>query len=260
MDCARIENLLDGYLDRELDRDDVIVVKRHLESCGECSRAFTARSSMTAAIKKYAAYHPATAALANRIRAQVAQRTAERAPQPRERRFKIPDWTRWLPLGAAFATIMLATTLVTLQLAAVPDDDRIVSQLLSGHSRAIVTGHEIDVASSDQHTVKPWLSSKLDFSPAVVDLSPSGFPLRGGRLDYVNNRPVAVLVYGHAQHLVDLFIWPEDAAADARIGHTFSKRGVNVVHWTAAGMTYWAVSDITKTDLESFAQHYARAR
>jgi len=260
MDCARIENLLDGYLDRELDRDVVTTVERHLKVCGDCSRSFAERSSIATAIRKDATYHPAPAALAKRIRAQIAQTTTHRAEKPRERHFKFSEWGRWFQLGGAFATTVLATTLVTLQLTRVPADETIANELLSGHSRSIVTGHQIDVVSSDQHTVKPWLSSKLDFSPAVTDLTASGFPLRGGRLDYVNNRPVAVLVYGHRQHLIDLFIWPEDAAADKGVSRTFSKRGVNVLHWTAAGMTYWAVSDINNADLEVFAERYASAR
>jgi anti-sigma factor RsiW len=260
MDCADIKSLLDGYLDRELDRHLVTTVERHLKVCDDCSRSVAARSSIATAIKKDATYHPASAALAHRIRAQIAHTRVPRAQRPPERRFKLFEWGRWLQLGGALATAVLVTTLVTLQLTGGREDEPIVGQVFSGHSRSIVTGHQIDVASSDQHTVKPWLSSKLDFSPVVPDLTASGFPLRGGRLDYVNNRPVAVLVYGHREHLIDLFIWPEDAAADSRVTRTYSKRGVNVVHWTAATMTYWAVSDITRADLEVFAQRYATAQ
>jgi anti-sigma factor RsiW len=117
----------------------------------------------------------------------------------------------------------------------------------------------MDVASSDLHTVKAWLCSKLDFSPGVTDVAAAGFPLQGGRLDYMNDRPVAVLVYGHRQHVIDLFIWPEDTAADKAPSRSFSKRGMNVLHWTASGMTYWAVSDVGKTDLQEFAERYASA-
>jgi anti-sigma factor RsiW len=136
----------------------------------------------------------------------------------------------------------------------------IAEQVINGHSRAVLTSHQIDVASSDQHTVKPWLSSKLDFSPAVTDLTTAGFPLRGARLDYVDNRPVAVLVYGHRQHVIDLFIWPDDGAPDRSRTRSFSKRGLNVLHWSAAGMTHWAVSDLNSADLEAFADRYASAK
>jgi anti-sigma factor RsiW len=148
---------------------------------------------------------------------------------------------------------------VTLQLAGIPEDQKIVEQILSGHSRAVLTSHEIDVASSDQHTVKPWLSSRLDFSPMVTDLTTSGFPLRGGRLDYVNHRPVAVLVYAHRQHVIDLFIWPDEAAPDTSRSRGFARRGLNVLQWSAGGMTYWAVSDLNSADLAAFAERYASA-
>ncbi|MDT7811526.1 MAG: hypothetical protein QOJ42_1442, partial [Acidobacteriaceae bacterium] len=174
--------------------------------------------------------------------------------------FRLPAWSRWFQLGGAVAAAVVVTTVATLQLTSVPDDQRIAEQVLSGHSRSLLTSHQIDVASSDQHTVKPWLSSKLDFSPTVTDLTTSGFPLRGGRLDYVDNRPVAVLVYGHRQHVIDLFIWPDEAVSDASRTRVFSKRGLNLRHWAVAGMTYWAVSDINTADLEAFAEHYASAR
>jgi anti-sigma factor RsiW len=259
MDCARLRSLLDEYLDRELEPGASMSIAEHLRACDDCSRAVAARSALGTAIKKEAAYYRAPPALANRIRAQVVQTTTRTAAKPTTRRFNPLEWRRWLPLGAAVAATVVATSFATLQLAGMDRDETVVAQLISGHSRSIVTGHEIDVASSDQHTVKPWLSSKLDFSPGVTDLAAAGFPLQGGRLDYMNDRPVAVLVYGHRQHVIDLFIWPEDTAADKAPSRSFSKRGMNVLHWTASGMTYWAVSDVGKTDLQEFADRYASA-
>ena len=258
MDCARLRSLLDEYLDRELDPEASMSIAEHLRACDDCSRVVAARSALGTAIKKEAAYYRAPPALANRIRAQIAQTTTRTAAKSTTRRFNPLEWRRWLPLGAAVAATVVVTSFATLQLAGIDRDETVVAQLISGHSRSIVTGHEIDVASSDQHTVKPWLSSKLDFSPGVTDLAAAGFPLRGGRLDYLNDRPVAVLVYGHRQHVIDLFIWPEDIEAKAT-SRSFSKRGINVLHWTAAGMTYWAVSDVAKADLQEFAERYASA-
>ncbi|HEY0336719.1 MAG TPA: anti-sigma factor [Burkholderiales bacterium] len=260
MDCARIEKLLDTYLDRELDRQSVMSVEEHLKGCGECGRKLDARSALSARIRKEATYYPAPAALASRIRAHVDGAAPAHKDKSRQPRFGLPDWGRWFQLGGAVAAAVVVTTIATLQLTGTPDDQRVVDQVLSGHSRSVLTSHQIDVASSDQHAVKPWLSSKLDFSPAVTDLTTSGFPLRGGRVDYVDNRPVAVLVYGHRQHVIDLFIWPADAAADTRRSRSYSKRGLNVLHWTAGGMTYWAVSDVNAADLEAFAEHYASAK
>jgi mycothiol system anti-sigma-R factor len=259
MDCAETRKLLDSYLDRELDGESVIAVGRHLDGCGECKRMFDLHSSMASAIRERATYHPAPASLANRIRAQIAQE----APRPRNsrpRRVRWPLSNRWLQLSSAVAAAVLITSIATTQLATRSGDQMIAEQVINGHSRAVLTSHQIDVASSDQHTVKPWLSSKLDFSPAVTDLTTAGFPLRGARLDYVDNRPVAVLVYGHRQHVIDLFIWPDDGAPDRSRTRSFSKRGLNVLHWSAAGMTHWAVSDLNSADLEAFADRYASAK
>jgi len=260
MDCARIEKLLDTYLDRELDRQSVISVEQHLQVCGECGRKLDARSSLSSRIRKEATYYPAPASLGTRIRGQIDGAARAKREKTRQPRSRFPDWSRWLQLGGAVAAAVVVTSIATVQLTGTPDDQRTVDQVLSGHSRSVLTSHQIDVASSDQHTVKPWLSSKLDFSPAVTDLTTSGFPLRGGRLDYVDNRPVAVLVYGHRQHVIDLFIWPADSTADTRRTRSFSKRGLNVLHWTAGGMTYWAVSDVNAADLQAFAEHYASAK
>ena len=260
MDCKKTENLLDSYIDRELDRDGAAAVDGHLRVCGECRRTFDAHSSITSSIKKHATYYPAPATLANRIRAQVSQAAKQPAEKTRQHRFRWPEWNRWLQLGSAVAAAVIVTTIATFQLAGRSEDQIIAEQVINGHSRSILTNHQIDVASSDQHTVKPWLSSKLDFSPTVTDLTTAGFPLRGGRLDYVDNRPVAVLIYGHRQHVIDLFIWPDDAALDMSRTRSFSKRGLNVLQWSAAGMTYWAVSDVNSSDLEAFAERYASAK
>jgi anti-sigma factor RsiW len=259
MDCMETRTLLGSYLDRELDRKSVIAVGRHLDGCGECRRMFDLHSSITSAIRKRATYHPASASLANRIRAQIAQ-AAIRPENSRPPRVTRPLWNRWLQLGSAVAAAVIITSIATTQLASNSGDQMIAEQIINGHSRAILTSHQIDVASSDQHTVKPWLSSKLDFSPTVADLTTAGFPLRGGRLDYVDNRPVAVLVYGHRQHVIDLFIWPDDGMTDRSRTRGFSKRGLNVLRWGAAGMTHWAVSDLNSADLETFAERYASSK
>jgi anti-sigma factor (TIGR02949 family) len=235
MDCARIEKLLNTYLDRELDRQSVMSVEQHLKGCSECGRKLDARSALSSRIRKEATYYPAPASLASRIRAQVDGAAPAYREKTRQPRFRLPDWSRWFQLGGAVAAAVVVTTIATLQLAATPDDQRVVDQVLSGHSRSVLTSHQID-------------------------LTTTGFPLRGGRLDYVDNRPVAVLVYGHRQHVIDLFIWPADATADTRRSRSFSKRGLNVLHWTAGGMTYWAVSDVNAADLEAFAEHYASAK
>jgi anti-sigma factor RsiW len=230
-----------------------------LRACSDCSQKFDSRAPLSSIIKKQATYHSAPVALADRIHAQFEGWRPAYREKPRAAHFRMFDWGRWLQLAGAVAAAVVLTTTITLQLAGTPGDQRIAEQIISGHSRSVLTSHQIDVASSDQHTVKPWLSARLDFSPAVIDLAASGFPLRGGRLDYVANRPVAVLVYGHRQHVIDLFIWPIEEGVHTSANRTFSRNGLNVLHWTAGAMGYWAVSDVNSADLEVFAERYATA-
>ncbi len=133
-----------------------------------------------------------------------------------------------------------------------------MQQVVSGHARSVVTNHVADVASTDQHTVKPWLSGKLDFSPPVNDLASAGFPLLGGRVDYIGNRTVAALVYKHRDHLIDVFVWPERKAARTAPIHRPSGQGYNVVHWTDSGLAFWAVSDLNAAEMKSFVEAYSR--
>jgi anti-sigma factor RsiW len=129
----------------------------------------------------------------------------------------------------------------------------IASAVLAGHIRSLQPGHLIDVPSSDQHTVKPWFQGKLDFSPPVPDLSELGWNLVGGRLDYVDGRPVAVLVYQRRMHNINVFLWPNHDSADDAIKQE-DAQGYQILHWNGAETTYWVVSDLNKAELVEFAR------
>ena len=253
MDCKQACAYMHGYLDRELDPVTAAAMEEHLHACAACAKAYAVQASLRAAIKRQAAYYTAPEALAARIRTKVTVASASPVRKNAGRR-------SWLALAAAVAATAAITWIAAIQLGNGSRDERIGEQVVAGHARAMLTNHLTEVASADQHTVKPWLSSKLDFSPPVTDLATAGFPLVGGRLDYVDSRPVAALVYRHRQHVIDLFIWPDMQARVAASMQATSKQGFNMLHWTSAGMTFWAISDLNPADLRTFAETYARVR
>jgi anti-sigma factor RsiW len=138
--------------------------------------------------------------------------------------------------------------------------ERVSDDVRSAHFRSLLPGHLLDVVSTDQHTVKPWFAGKLDFAPRVANLDSAGFHLIGGRLDYVGGRHVVALVYGRRKHLVNLFLWPSTRDTDAqRTGSEQVIDGYTTRSWADGGMTYWAISDVQRADLDTLEQLYRSA-
>ncbi|MBN3792215.1 anti-sigma factor, partial [Burkholderia sp. Ac-20353] len=129
--------------------------------------------------------------------------------------------------------------------------DRTIDELVASHVRAGLSARDIDVISTDRHTVKPWFNGRLDYAPPVVDLAASGFVLAGGRLDYVGQRRVAVLVYRYRQHVIDVYVRPAGLGAASAPYATVSQ-GYALDRWDAAGMTWWAVTDAEPSALAAF--------
>lgn len=241
MDHQEVLELLPAYADQELGISEALEVQRHLESCADCQREYAAQRIVSARFKKEVEYFDAPAHLAQRINAALPQ------DSPRAKPWRI----NWVNLGAALAAGLALAWSAGLYLNLPSDQDKLTDEVVASHVRSLQVDHLSDVASTDQHTVKPWFNGKLNFSPPVVDLAPQGFPLIGGRLDYLGGRPVAALIYRRAQHPINLYIWPSndrDAAPKLQ-----NKQGYHMVRWTWDGMTYWTVSDLAANELENFA-------
>jgi len=189
-----------------------------------------------------------------RVRIQSSLR-ASIGVEVQERRIKWPSlliW-QWAGIVALLALFSLSGWQWTARLRAPSDDQRITAEVLSSHVRSLEANHLIDIVSPDQHTVKPWFDAKLDFSPPVKDLASDGFPLAGGRLDYLEGREVAALIYQRREHFINVFVWPNPAEANSTRAME-SRQGYNIMSWSRRGFQCWAVSDIAASDLAEFAR------
>lgn len=194
-------------------------------------------------IKSEAQYFTAPDTLKQRIKQQISESKPRTAFRP------------WVAAAAAVILTLCGSLLWTIisSRSRTHTDDVVAQEIVSSHVRSLMLDHLIDVPTSDTHTVKPWFNGKLDFAPEVKDFSVQGFSLLGGRLDYIDNRTVAALVYQRRKHPINLFIWTSPAAAD-EAERQFSRNGYNLIYWTRSGMCYWAVSDVNNTDLHEFVQ------
>jgi len=235
--------LVQAELDGELDAAQAAALEAHRVGCAICQAAQT-ELLRTRELLRGEVYESTP----EDVRARVMARLRQAEPRP----VATPTRPRWVwpsvggfGLGAACAAA-LAFLLV------LPQRNDLAGQLVAGHIRALQPGHLEDVVSTDQHTVKPWFDGRLDFAPPVKDLAAKNFPLLGGRLDYLDGRPVAALAYGRDKHIIDLFIWPD--SRNIAVPKSAMRNGYNVVHWSSGGMNFWAVSDLEAGELHNFVQ------
>ncbi len=242
MDCDEVRTLIDAYADNELDLVTSLDIERHLADCADCPTIYQNRLTLKAALQSESPYFRPSPALQQKMRRHLPFEPNERA------------WPRWAlsGLGALAALLVIFLAGFALRTAALRSEAApVVQAVLASHIRSLMVDHLTDVASSDRHTVKPWFDGKIPYAPNVIDLAAQGFPLVGGRLDYVQDSAVAALVYRSDKHTINLFVWPVDTLDETTLGQT-SQEGYHLLSWRQGGMVYWAVSDLEVEKLAAF--------
>ncbi len=234
--CASMEFMLQADVDGQLDIGDSAQLAMHLEQCPACRERHAALTGLSAQLRKELPYHVAPAHLYRAVEMSL------RAPARR----RLPGW-KWfafpLAVGPALA-VALTFALIA------PREDVMSESVVASHIRALQPGHLMDVVSTDRHTVKPWFDGKLDYSPPVKDLASQGFPLAGGRLDYLAGRSVAALDYRRAKHDINFYVWPS-ADVSAESGE---RNGYHFIRWSQDNMQFWAISDLNQAELNEFVR------
>ena len=241
MTCHDVSAVIDAYLDGELDTAEAANVTRHLDACASCRRQFDERKALSALVRRIP-YYDAPSQL---------QSTISRTQNSLTSRRRVQTW-----MAAAAVVLVAAGSVVGFRSARrAQETSAIADAVIARHVEALAAPPLIQVASSDQHTVKPWFQGKLDFSPPVPDLTSVGFELVGGRIDRISDRTAAVLVYKRRLHMIHVFVWP--ATEGARTSDARTVRGFHERHWTSGDLSVWAVSDVNDDDLNAFASTFA---
>ncbi len=232
--------LVQADFDGELDASQAATVEAHRHACPVCRAAYEDFQRVRENLREGDLYSPAPDTLRHAVTARVASaRPASLGPRA----------TPWGRNAASFGVGAAAAAMIAF-LVIRPAPTGLIDEVVSDHVRSLQPGHLMDVISTDRHTVKPWFDGRLDFAPPVKDLGEHGFPLEGARLDYLNGRPVAALVYSRAKHQINLFLWPVDRADSAM--QVAERNGYNAIHFTHGGMSGWVVSDLEKGELTEF--------
>jgi mycothiol system anti-sigma-R factor len=250
--CELIRRFVPVYMDGELDLVRTIEIETHLKDCPACAQKLEDQQEVRSALRRGSLAYAAPAVLRERIQSSL------RASSPvgiQERKIK---WTslliwQWVGAVAVLALFSISPWQLIARLPAPSSDQQIAAEVLSSHVRSLEAHHLMDVVSTDQHTVKPWFDARLDFSPPVEDLASDGFPLVGGRLDYLQGREVAALIYQRREHFINVFVWPNPTESTTTRAME-SRQGYNITRWLSGGFQCWAVSDVGASDLAEFGR------
>ena len=245
MTCQETKLLIHASADGELDLTKSLEIESHLRECNACVLAQEEIRGLGRLMKDASLRFTPSARFENRLRSAV-RREANKKPVTQ-------SWWRWSMAAASVTVIALAIWAMFVILNRPASETLVAQEVVASHVRSLMAQHLMDVPSSDQHAVKPWFDGKLDFSPPVKDLSQQGFELKGGRLDYIENRPVAALVYQRRQHLINVFVWPARSGSTSATQASVSQ-GYNLIRWNNAGMQWWAISDLNLAELQDFVQ------
>jgi anti-sigma factor RsiW len=244
MNHDRAKHLLPAFADRQLDPVRRFFLGRHVARCPSCLMELEAMQSMSTAIRTNLPVHRAPPALAMRIGSAL-PREAPPVVSNRPRRLDFAGTA--MAGGLAGIALTLAVTRLTSKM------DPLAADVVADHVRSMMADHLTDVATSDRHTVKPWLSARLDLSPEVKDFAVQGYPLVGGRLDYVDGHRAAAIVYRRDQHVINLFAFVADDRGDSSPKQE-NRDGFNIIRWRMGGVTYVAISDVEAGQLMTFAR------
>lgn len=241
--CVDQELLLGGLIDGELDAANTALVEAHVERCEGCREELERLQAVRNLLDREGVRHSAPEALSKRIAAfpELSQKATNEN--------RLPSWLAPGVIGALAASLAMIAFVNPVQQQSALDD-----QLISSHVRSLQPGHLTDVETTNQHIVKPWFNGKIDFAPPVPELADNGFPLAGGRLDSINGKTVAAIVYHRRLHTVNLFVWRETSG----LGGTSIEDGFSLVEWSEGGLNFAAVSDISADELRLFRDLYRR--
>ena len=246
MTCQETGQLIHALKDGELDLVKSIEIEAHLRECRSCAQAQEEILRLRSLMKDASLRFTPAANFEKRLRSAV-RREAKEISMPQA------PWWRWSMAGASLVVLVMIFWALVVILNRPPSDVAIAQEVVSSHVRSLMAQHLTDVPSSDQHSVKPWFDGKLDFSPPVKDLDQQGFTLKGGRLDYIEGRPVAAIVYERRQHLINVFVWPTNSNSKST-AQASVRQGYNLIRWTNSGMDWWAISDLNLAELQQFVQ------
>jgi anti-sigma factor RsiW len=241
MNCELSATAPHGYFDGELDAVRAAEFEKHVQGCAQCQATLATLRSLRNGLQNSDLYQGASGRLRTRIAADLGAES--RAAAPRWKWFLVPAFSLAVLLIAIWVVVVTQHRAYSARLQA---------ELIDAHVRSLQPGHLTDVQSTDQHTVKPWFDGKLNFIPPVGDFSPQGFPLLGGRLDVIEGRDVAVLVYGRRKHLNNLFVWPQ--SREPALAGEGSQQGYNWLNWRAGDMQFCLISDVSAGDLHQLQQ------